>query len=1023
MTVKLSELRVSASMDASKYQAGMFEKVAADNAGAASSQRLGQSMTQSYQRISQAGNVVERLARTYVTGYAEATKFDSALRSLGRGLETGKVSLDQAGAILDGVTTKFGRSADATALATAGYTKLAKAVADYNAAGKASTSATSAGAINQRMGIQSPPEGSANRAADIEAYGKSLDDLRAKYAPLYAVERNHHAEVAEITKAHKVGAISSEELSAALATAQGRFVAQSHAVRESNAAIMAAGKGATLSSNAMANLSFQINDVATQAALGMPPLRILAAQGGQFFQILQQGEGGVSGSLSYLYRTVTGLVTPFRLATAGAAGLAAAGVLAAISWRSAQREISVGLIGVGSAAGTTVRDINAIADAAARSGQATVGEARRIALAYAATGRIGPEVSAQLTSINRQIDLVFGEGAAEKMAKAFADPAKGVDEINARLLVFNASEVQHIKNLDAQGLRYDAQKLQLGGLKTGLEQAAAQTSLWTKAWDGLAGAASRAWAAVGGAGASDNSLDSQLARARGRLEAAQHGYGVRGGRTTAEDVAAAASEVQRLESDIRKVSATQRSLDFAAAIDGAGTLETKLRDANNRLENLRNKAKDSDAWKGLAQEGRDAYRFVEQGLKDEIAGLEIAKRARASAVDLAKQENALALQGINARTAAQRAEIAYQQTLARESRAGNPAALVEAEAARIQVLAQENRRVGDEIRNRNFAAQQAIDLATLELSLIGKSADDAARITAAFQAKQQALAQAFQGNRSAGADEIAAAEDLALRKAAIESRTRRAQFVADLEFERAQLGRTPAEQSVYSRMQSAGLLTDGQIVGTAAQSEAAMLRLTEIQRQAIDNQKEFASSFIHDMMAGTSATEALGDALGNLSEKLLSSSLDKLFSGLFQSGAYGTGGTAGAGAGLFGGSILPGILHDGGVAGSGYHPTRSVPASIFAAAPRYHGGGFAGLKPDEVPAILQKGERVLSRREVAAGDGGGASPTINVITNIHAQGAYPESINEIRAAIAARDAALPGQVVATIRAARERRMA
>ena len=30
-----------------------------------------------------------------------------------------------------------------------------------------------------------------------------------------------------------------------------------------------------------------------------------------------------------------------------------------------------------------------------------------------------------------------------------------------------------------------------------------------------------------------------------------------------------------------------------------------------------------------------------------------------------------------------------------------------------------------------------------------------------------------------------------------------------------------------------------------------------------------------------------------------------------------------------------------------------------------HSGGCAGLRPDEVPAILQRGERVLSRREVA----------------------------------------------------------
>jgi Lambda phage tail tape-measure protein (Tape_meas_lam_C) len=62
------------------------------------------------------------------------------------------------------------------------------------------------------------------------------------------------------------------------------------------------------------------------------------------------------------------------------------------------------------------------------------------------------------------------------------------------------------------------------------------------------------------------------------------------------------------------------------------------------------------------------------------------------------------------------------------------------------------------------------------------------------------------------------------------------------------------------------------------------------------------------------------------------------------------------------------ILHSGGMVGGG-GLQRRVPAMVFAGAPRMHGGGYAGLRPDEVPAILQRGERVLSRREVAAGAG------------------------------------------------------
>lgn len=76
------------------------------------------------------------------------------------------------------------------------------------------------------------------------------------------------------------------------------------------------------------------------------------------------------------------------------------------------------------------------------------------------------------------------------------------------------------------------------------------------------------------------------------------------------------------------------------------------------------------------------------------------------------------------------------------------------------------------------------------------------------------------------------------------------------------------------------------------------------------------------------------------------------------------------------GGIFANILHAGGMVGASA-PGRMVPAMAFAAAPRMHSGGMAGLRHDEVPAILQRGERVLSRREAQSyGTGGGVNVTI-----------------------------------------------
>ena len=81
------------------------------------------------------------------------------------------------------------------------------------------------------------------------------------------------------------------------------------------------------------------------------------------------------------------------------------------------------------------------------------------------------------------------------------------------------------------------------------------------------------------------------------------------------------------------------------------------------------------------------------------------------------------------------------------------------------------------------------------------------------------------------------------------------------------------------------------------------------------------------------------------------------------------------------GPAFASILHAGGTAG-GSAPQRLVPALAFAGAPRLHGGGVAGLRPDEVPAILQRGERVLSRAETRALDGGPAASgvMVNIMT-------------------------------------------
>ena len=88
--------------------------------------------------------------------------------------------------------------------------------------------------------------------------------------------------------------------------------------------------------------------------------------------------------------------------------------------------------------------------------------------------------------------------------------------------------------------------------------------------------------------------------------------------------------------------------------------------------------------------------------------------------------------------------------------------------------------------------------------------------------------------------------------------------------------------------------------------------------------------------------------------------------GLFNSG----GGGAAGGADAFR-RLQAGVGHQGAIAGQLGGVSRTVPAGVFALAPRFHGGGIAGLRPGEVPIIARRGhlagETILPRgAQVAA---------------------------------------------------------
>lgn len=137
--------------------------------------------------------------------------------------------------------------------------------------------------------------------------------------------------------------------------------------------------------------------------------------------------------------------------------------------------------------------------------------------------------------------------------------------------------------------------------------------------------------------------------------------------------------------------------------------------------------------------------------------------------------------------------------------------------------------------------------------------------------------------------------------------------------------------------------------------------------------KSFASDFllnIGKMILQQTVLNALGYGTGGKGGGI-PSGISGLIGGLFGGGAASGAATGAASSGIAASNadaVVAGLLHSGGYVSPGAGIARTISSAHFQNAQRFHSGGMVGLDPGEVPAILQTGEKVLSRAQVAAGN-------------------------------------------------------
>jgi hypothetical protein len=873
--------------------------------------------------------------------------------------EVGKAGQDA----FRGVATSMDAAGAAADRETQRLQRLAQAAKQAAAADQAQRS------FNAVLGISTAPPKSARESAEVfaqtakaaEDLQRRTDALRAQIDPLGAAQKKLNAEIAEANALYKAGAITAKEQAAAHALAQARYDSTARAL----GGISSTGK---LASHHLANLSYQLNDVFVSLASGQSPLMVLIQQGSQIAQVM--GPVGVTGTIKGVTEAITSIVTPARFAAGAIIGLAVGAATAYETFLRHQKQVEAALLGAGRIAGATIGDINRIVAAGASAGNVSVAAARDMAIAFLRTGRIGKEHFESLIAVAKNYAVTVGtdvDGAVKALADAFADPVRGAETLNNQLGFLDDRTRQYIRRLVEQNDRTSAQRVLLDAMRGSLANAETATTALSRAWDAVKRAASNAFDAVGRVidrASGGGSPEEQLARIEQQLAALSRGGGAPSSvlanlRRQADELRAKIADARR-QADIGRIEADARELSLKVGdavrqvVPGAETIRQLegLRSSLGRLLEDPLAARHVDNLRDV----ENAYRRVTQALEsysgENIRFLDPQERK------LRLQQIEIAL--INATTPAQRAALEAERArieLIGQSVTPEQAAL-SVQQARQRVFAETARFIRDYVRDQQFAIEQT----QAEITFIGKSVEEKDKFLARLKAEQDLRRQGISAASAEGQMILANAG----RQAALNAQLDRARELVQ------------GWQSVFdsSMNRVADLLVQGQR-DWQSWLDAGRAAIADIHRELL---KLAVLNPLKNLLFGTSAP-TLSTAGG-------------LLGSLFGGGGTGLGPVVSA-ARLFGSPIY----HLGGVAGD-VAPMRFVPASVFRAAPRLHDGAF--LNPDEVPAILQRGERVLSREETRryAERASTAQPVVNVVIQTPSPAAFQASRTQIAADLA-----------------------
>ena len=739
-------------------------------------------------------------------------------------------------------------------------------------------------------------------------------------------------------------------------------------------------------------------------------LRAVGDEGARSLDRIARASAPASGALKAVdaaARSLRGGVENFAgragaagaaLSSLGPAGLVAAAGVAAVGlsigkglteFAEAERaylRLEAVLRATGYASGLTAGQISELGDAIEKATFATAEEVQEAAGILATFRSVSGDVFREAIVLAQDLSAVFGQSlssSATQLGKALENPVEGISALRRVGVTFNATQRETIENFvrtgqtaEAQGLILDVLRQQVGG--AGAAEGGGLAGAFDRAKDATGNFLEKLVEVTGIAPAVEAALNGIAASAEAMTERM-------GGVELSVRIVAVNKELLEAEDNLR-------SFEELARRTGMGVDEVQVETWRIQVDRLKAELDDLMA---RSQAEVDEIRQAEAGR----AAAESDARTEAAITrlrDIRQEIESLATPEEKVAAIRDRLAETVTQIEALRNADGSNATPVDNAVGAAEELAR---------RRIDAIEKPARDAAEREAARTKETIDELARSVQTFgdsrtQAIDGAIARLGEGatpeQRSEAARLAGALHDLGAAEKSAETAGRDLQKVqaegrAVFEATRTESERYAAEIEKLNGLLEAGAI-DQDTYARAAANAADVLRdvQTDPLSGAIRALDDYAKSAA-DMAAGieNAIANAFSGAENAVAEFVKTGKLDvsdlvtSIIADLARLAVRQTflGPLAGAlssvlkgGLGsLFGNATASGVgnstsvaavtLHDGGTVGVDGTPTI-VPVSLFADSSLSQKRGPI-LQSDEVPAILQTGERVLSRREVA----------------------------------------------------------